>query len=94
MAGRKRKHPKLHLVANTRPHYDASGQPTESPRAPEWLSKRACELFGALTARLEAMGSRRAPTRSSCRSWRCGWRKSSCATPISERTAPSMPSTS
>ena len=49
MAGRKRKHPKLHLVANTRPHYDASGQPaapTESPRAPEWLSKRACELFG------------------------------------------------
>lgn len=26
------------------------------PRAPSWLSKRACEIFGVLTARIQAMG--------------------------------------
>jgi P27 family predicted phage terminase small subunit len=59
MPGRKRKSPHLHAVEGTartdRINSRAPVAPTKPPRAPAWLSKRATEIFGQLTARLEGM---------------------------------------
>ncbi len=57
---RKRLPTKLHIVRGTaqpcRINKLEPKAPPEPPRAPEWLSKRATEIFGMLTGRLQGMG--------------------------------------
>jgi len=57
MKGRKRT-PERHkvLIGTIRPDRQNLAAPVpdpELPRAPEWLPRRACEIFGTLTARLD-----------------------------------------
>ena len=57
MKGRKRKpEAQKAIVGTIRPDRSNPDAPTpelELPRAPDWLPKRACELFGILTTRLD-----------------------------------------
>src|SRR5262245_6070467 len=60
MAGRKRKPSHIHLVQGTarpdRINKNEPKAPSEPPRAPSFLSKRAAEHFGTLTARIQSLG--------------------------------------
>lgn len=60
MRGRKRKPDHLKVIAGTdqacRMNPEAPVAPTTLPIAPEWLTKRAAELFDGLVAILDEMG--------------------------------------
>jgi P27 family predicted phage terminase small subunit len=60
MAGRKRIPTHMHIVKGTaqpcRMNPREPDPSDEIPRAPKELSPRACEIFGTITARLEAIG--------------------------------------